>query len=197
MSVEDIPFTLNRLDWLPRVTLVDEATATPLQREVLESQGLGRTSAFARTLVHDAAVFRERSLLSQASMSDAGHEGALPPAEREYSALVESRVTGCRFCAHVHANASIRLGGDKDAVTAVIDQGLDAELSPRYRAITDFSAALAQTPPVPTRAHVDALRAAGVLDTEIVDLVFSVSQFSWANRTMLPLGETVVPEPKA
>ncbi len=195
MSVHDIPFTLSRLDWLPRIEPVDETTATSAQLEVLEAQGLARTSAFARTLVHDAAVFRERSLLSNASMAAADHEGALPPAEREYAALVESRITGCRFCAFVHANASIRLGGDREAVTAVVEQGLDASLPPRYRAITDFAAALAQTPPVPARAQVEGLRSAGLADSEIVDLVFAVAQFSWANRTMLPLGETVVPEP--
>ena len=195
MSVEEIPYTLGRLDWVPRVALVDEATATPVQIEVLAAQGLGRTSAFARTLAHDAAVFRERSLLSNASMSGADHEGALPPAEREYAALVESRVTGCRFCAFVHANAAIRLGGDKAAVTAVIDEGLDAELGERYRSITDFAADLAQTPPAVTTERVDELRAAGLAETEIVDLVFAVAQFSWANRTMLPLGETVLPEP--
>lgn len=193
MSIEDLPFTLDRLDWLPRIELVDEDTATPLQREVLTEHAAGRTHPFTRTLVHDAAVFRERSLLAHASMSATDHADALPQAEREYSALVESRVTGCRYCAFVHANAALRLGADRDAVTSMIEQGLDAqtELSARYRAITDFTAALAHHPPNPTHTHIDNLRNAGLVDSEIVDLVFSVAQFSWANRTMLPLGETV------
>lgn len=191
---EEIDFTLAPLDWRPRVTPVDPATASEAQLAVLDAEGpWGRKHPFPLTLVHDPELYAARSRLSNASMSGAEHEDALPAADREFAALVESRVTGCRFCAFVHGNSAIKLGGDSEAVHAVIDHGIDAEISPRSRAIADLAAELAVTPPRPTEATVARLREVGLSTGQILDLVYAVSQFAWANRTMLTLGTTVKP----
>ena len=63
------------------------------------------------------------------------------------------------------------------------------ELEPRQRAIADFSAKLAQTPPQAGAAEIRALRSAGLSDSDIADLADAVAMFAWANRLMLTLGE--------
>ena len=75
---------------------------------------------------------------------------------------------------------------------SVIDRladGVGAELEPRQRAIADFSAKLAQTPPQAGAAEIRALRSAGLSDSDIADLADAVAMFAWANRLMLTLGE--------
>jgi alkylhydroperoxidase family enzyme len=69
-------------------------------------------------------------------------------------------------------------------------------LGDRPGGIAGFSAALAFTPPVVSDDEVSALVEVGLTPRQMVDLVFAVAQFSWANRTMLPLGETTVPDKK-
>ena len=67
--------------------------------------------------------------------------------------------------------------------------GVGAELEPHERAIADFSAKLAQTPPQAGAAEIRALRNAGLSDSDIADLADAVAMFAWANRLMLTLGE--------
>jgi uncharacterized peroxidase-related enzyme len=64
-------------------------------------------------------------------------------------------------------------------------------LSPRNRAIFNFATALSACPPQADGSHLDALRAEGLSDIEIVDLVLSASLFGWANRLMHVLGDPV------
>ena len=192
LSNTEIPFTLSPLEWVPRIAPVDLTAASPAQHAILGTgEGGTRPHPFSLTLAHDPEVFAARSLLSDASMSDEDHEESLSEAEREFAALVESRVNGCRFCAFVHGNASIRAGGDRQPVESVIADGLDGELTPRARAIADFSAKLSASPPALEASDLHALRAAGVTTGETLDLIFAVAQFAWANRTMLTLGDTV------
>jgi alkylhydroperoxidase family enzyme len=43
-------------------------------------------------------------------------------------------------------------------------------------------------------SHVDALRAAGLDDGSILDVINGAAFFNWANRLMLSLGEPELPE---
>ncbi|RYY88835.1 MAG: alkylhydroperoxidase domain protein, partial [Comamonadaceae bacterium] len=49
--------------------------------------------------------------------------------------------------------------------------------------------ALTDTPIAFDRAHVDALRAQGLDDNALSDLIHGAAFFNWANRLMLSLGE--------
>jgi uncharacterized peroxidase-related enzyme len=53
--------------------------------------------------------------------------------------------------------------------------------------------ALSNTPIAFDQRHVEALRAAGLDDLEIVDVVNGAAFFNWANRLMLSLGEPTPP----
>jgi len=180
-------FTTEVLDWAAWLEPVDLATASDEQLAALEESGPhAKTSQYYHLLLHDAPVLRERSQLFNAIMY--GPKG-LPRAERELGAAVESILNGCVYCTSVHARCYLQLAKRPGTIEALFEHGLQARLEPRERAIADFSAALARTPPAAGQAHVRALREAGFSDEDIADLANSVAMFAWANRLMLTLGE--------
>jgi uncharacterized peroxidase-related enzyme len=71
----------------------------------------------------------------------------------------------------------------------LLDVGVSADLGERWNAIVAASVALAATPIAFGAAHVMRLRAAGLDDADIVDVINSAAFFNWANRLMLSLGE--------
>src|SRR5699024_5042854 len=66
---------------------------------------------------------------------------------------------------------------------------LSAGQEERRAAVVDLAAALAASPSRLTPAHVARLRALGLEQLELVDLVASVALLSWTNRLTLSLGE--------
>ena len=91
----------------------------------------------------------------------------------------------------MHATRHAQLEKSTEVTDQLLMAGPDAELSPRNRAIFDFAAALSACPPKADAAQLDALRAAGLSEIEIVDLVLSAALFGWANRLMHVLGDPV------
>ena len=101
-------------------------------------------------------------------------------------------VNRCVYCAAVHAARFIALA-KRPAVIADVFAGQVAALSGREAAIVRFAARLSACPPPADAGDMAALRAHGMGDGEILDLVLSVSVFGWANRLMHTLGEPVRP----
>ncbi|MFZ2109742.1 MAG: peroxidase-related enzyme [Roseiarcus sp.] len=139
--------------------------------------------------LHDAPALRKRSALFNAIKY--GQAACL--AERELGATVESILNGCVYCTSVPARFYIQLAKRPDVTDRLFADGVGAELEPRHRAIADFSAKLAQTPPQAGAAEIRALRNAGLTDSDIADLADAVAMFAWANRLMLTLGEPKAP----
>jgi uncharacterized peroxidase-related enzyme len=185
--MSNFDFTTDVLDWEPWVTPVDLSTATPDQLAVLDESGPhARTSLYYHLLLHDVPALRERSALFNAIMYG---PGGLPREDRELGATVESILNGCVYCASVHARSYIQLAKRPDVIDRLFADGVDAELEPRLRAMANFSAKLAETPPHAGAAEIRALRNAGLTDSDIADLADAVAMFAWANRLMLTLGE--------
>jgi uncharacterized peroxidase-related enzyme len=153
-----------------------------------------KTSPYFLTLAHDVPSLEQRSPLFHAVMYA---PRGLRRAERELATVVASIVNGCVYCASVHARRFSELTHEPQVIQALYDSGLDTPLDPRRRAIVDFAAALSQTPPAATPAHVAALRAVGLDDFEILDLVHAIAMFANANRLMQTLGEPVAMPPAA
>lgn len=182
-------FTRTIPDWQPRVVPVDIETATEAQREALQiTPSNAGISPYVLTLAHDVETLKVRSPLFNAIMY--GKDG-LSRAERELGAISASVVNGCIYCAAVHATRHAQLEKSTEVTDQLLMAGPDAELSPRNRAIFDFAAALSACPPKADAAQLDALRAAGLSEIEIVDLVLSSALFGWANRLMHVLGDPV------
>jgi uncharacterized peroxidase-related enzyme len=101
------------------------------------------------------------------------------------------------FCASVHARFAAHYSHREDLVDLLLTDGISADLGPRWNAITDAAAALTETPLAFVPAHVERLRAVGLDDLEIADVVHGAAFFNWANRLMLSLGRPVAPVDEA
>ena len=76
---------------------------------------------------------------------------------------------------------------NKHAVSALYLQQAE-KLNARDTAIYRFAEKLSVTPATADAADMAALRAAGMSDAEIIDLIHSIAIFGWANRLMHVLG---------
>ena len=180
-------FTQDMLGWVPWLNPLPQTEFTEAHWEALVDRNRAKNPYFA-LLARDPDILRERTKTDNDIFynTDAG----LGRAEREISAAAASRVNGCLFCASVHSRfATIQAPSRRDDVQRLLDEGIDGEQDERWTAIIEAAAALTATPSRFGAAHVQALRAAGVDDQAIVDVVQSAAFFNWANRLMLSLGE--------
>jgi uncharacterized peroxidase-related enzyme len=184
-------FTLKPVGWRPRLAPVKAETATPAQLAALDAcPPAQRRSTYFLTLAHDPGSLGERGALFNIVMYA---EGGLPRADRELSTAVVSMVNGCVFCTSVHAKRFVELTEDEPAMQRILDEGWAGEPDPRRKAIADFTEALTRAPGQVTAAHLAPLRAAGLDELEILDLIHSVAMFANANRLMLTLGDPLLP----
>jgi alkylhydroperoxidase domain protein len=123
-------------------------------------------------------------------------EAGLPRADRELAAAAVSRDNGCIFCASVHARFASTYSKRRDAVQRLLDEGVEADLGERWNAIVEASVALTQTPSAFGPRHVERLRALGLDNLAIADVIHSAAFFNWANRLMLSIGEPTAPPAK-
>ena len=108
--------------------------------------------------------------------------------------MVVSVTNGCVYCTSVHAQRFEQLAKRSDTVEQVFDDPASAGTTERERAI----AALRDRRHASGRSALGAddiapLRAVGMGDEEIIDLLHAVAIFGWANRLMQNLGEPVGP----
>ena len=179
-------FTRDMLDWLPWLE--------PVAADAMSERQLGSLvdaarvkSAYFRLLARDPEVLEARTRTDKDIFynPDAG----LPRAERELAAAATSRLNGCIYCASVHARFAATYSKRVADVDRLLAEGVGADLDKRWNAIVAASVALTETPISFGPKHVDALRAVGLDDEAIVDVINAASFFNWANRLMLSLGE--------
>lgn len=179
-------FTLGTLGWTPWLEPLAAEAMTPVHLEALVDPGRAKNPYFA-LLVRNPAILRERTKTDNDIFYN--RDGGLPRAERELAATGVSRINGCVYCASVHSRFASHYSGRTDDVQRLLDGGIGADQEPRWRALLDAVEALNQTPPTFGPPHVQALRAVGLDDLALADLVHAAAFFQWANRLMLSLGE--------
>ncbi|MGC0141505.1 alkylhydroperoxidase domain protein [Pseudactinotalea sp. Z1732] len=183
-------FTRDQLGWLPWLAPLTADDLTERHHHGLVDAARARSEYFM-LLARDPEALGARTRTDKDIFHNT--DGGLPRAERELAATVASRVNGCVFCASVHARFAAHYGKDVDAVQRLLDEGTDADLGPRWNVLTAAAAALTRTPADFGGVHLESLRAAGLIDAEIVDLVSATAFFNWANRLMLSLGQPALP----
>lgn len=172
--------------WLPTIKL---DSATPEQLAVLEeSHPQAKVSDYYLTLAHQPEVLRQRSLAFNAIMYA---PGGLSRAERELASTVVSRINHCVYCASVHAQRFEQLAKRNDVIAEIFADPETAGTNDREKAIIRFSIDLTLDPAALNAEHIQPLRAQGLDDGQILDLIHAISIFAWANRLMLNLGEPV------
>ncbi len=183
-------FTRGEVGWLPWLEPLPVDELTDRHYEGLVDRARASSDYF-RLLARDPEILRARTLVDKDIFYNTAQ--GLPRAERELAAAAASRVNGCVFCASVHARFAAHFSKSPELVDALLAEGVKADLGERWNAITDAAAALTATPIAFGPAHVARLRAAGLDDLEISDVIHGAAFFNWANRLMLSLGRPVAP----
>jgi alkylhydroperoxidase domain protein len=187
---EPAAFTQDELGWLPWLL--------PLQYEELSDRHwAGLVDASRAKSPYFMLLARDPEILGARTKTDKdifyNTKGGLPRAERELAAAATSRDNGCIFCASVHARFASHFSRRDGDVERLLQEGVGVDIDARWNAIVAASVALTATPVVFGAEHIGRLRAVGLDDLQIADLIHSAAFFNWANRLMLSLGEPEAP----
>ena len=179
-------FTRQELEWLPWLEPLAES-------ELEERHFAGMVDAARAKSPYFRLLARDPQILGARTRTDKdifyNPEAGLPRAERELAAAAASRYNGCIYCASVHARFAAHFSHRGDDVQRLLDEGVGVRIDARWDAIVDSAVALSATPVAFGSAHVERLRAAGLDELAISDVIHGAAFFNWANRLMLSLGE--------
>lgn len=184
-----VRFTREELDWLSWLEPLGEDELTERHRAGLVDKARSKSPYFM-LLARDPDILRARTLADKDIFYNT--KAGLPRPERELSAAATSRYNGCIYCCSVHARFAVQFSKRDADIDKLLDEGVEADIDPRWNAIVAASVALTSTPSSFGEDHLDALRAAGLDDTEISDVIHGAAFFNWANRLMLSLGEPAI-----
>ena len=115
-------------------------------------------------------------------------ESALSRVQREMVAVVVSTTNRCHYCIVSHSAYLRKLTGDPVFVEQLRTNYKYAELEPRDRAMLDFAVKLTEASSSCTEADVEALRAVGWADEDIMDITQVAAMFNFTNRLASGLG---------
>jgi uncharacterized peroxidase-related enzyme len=112
-------------------------------------------------------------------LSGALAKGALPAQTRERIALAVAEINGCNYCLAAHSYLGKHLAklGDDEMAANRNGKSLDAKADAAVR----FAAAVAQERGHVGEAALQAVRAAGYSDAQIVEIVMHVALNTWTN----------------
>ncbi|MFT4004056.1 MAG: alkylhydroperoxidase domain protein [Rhizobium sp.] len=191
-AIENRPnaFTQAEIGWTPWLQPLDEADLTERHWAGLVDASRAKSPYFM-LLARDPDILQARTRTDKDIFYNVS--AGLPRAERELAATAASRVNGCIFCASVHSRFASHHSKRADDVQRLLDEGLQADLGSRWNAVVEASAALTATPPQFGTDEIEKLRAEGLDDLEIADVIHGAAFFNWANRLMLSLGEPTPP----
>ena len=102
--------------------------------------------------------------------------------EREMIAVAVSSVNRCYYCLVTHGARVRELSGDPVLGELLVINYRVAELSPRHRAMLDFTTKVTEAPHRVEEPDRAALRAAGFSDRDIFDMANVIGFFNMTNR---------------
>ena len=188
---EPTVFTQEELGWLPWLEPFPAEQLTERHWAGLVDASRAKSPYFL-LLARDPDVLQARTKTDKDIFYNTSN--GLPRAERELAATTTSRSNGCIFCASVHSRFATQYSKRGADVQRLLDEGTDVDIDRRWNAIIAASVVLTDTPIAFGDRQIDELRAAGLSNLEIVDIINGAAFFNWANRLMLSLGE---PTPQA
>jgi uncharacterized peroxidase-related enzyme len=122
------------------------------------------------------------------------HTGnSLPTWQLELIGVYVSLLNRCDYCVDHHVAGLRRLLADDehvDGLLSALQAGNLTALEPRLRAMLAYARRLTLEPASVAATDLDALRAAGLDDGEILEVNQVVAYFAYANRTVSGLGVT-------
>lgn len=167
-----------------RVTALDLPMAVPLSAETqayfaLCEEKLGMIPNVLKAYAFDEVKLRAFTALYNDLML--GPSG-LSKLEREMIAVVVSSINHCFYCLTAHGAAVRKYSGDPVKGELMVMNYRAADLTPRERAILDFSAKLTEAPDRMGEADRQTLRDQGLSDRDIWDVASVVGFFNMSNR---------------
>jgi uncharacterized peroxidase-related enzyme len=108
--------------------------------------------------------------------------------ERELIAVVVSAANSCDYCVHHHAEALNHYWKDREKIARVIEDFHSAELPDKAVIMLSYAVKLTQKPEAMNQDDVEALRSAGFVDEDILNINLITSYFNFVNRIALGLG---------
>jgi len=179
-------FTQAEIGWTPWLRPLGEEELTERHWAGLVDASRSKSSYFM-LLARDPEILEARTKTDKDIFYNT--KSGLPRAERELSATAASRYNGCIFCASVHSRFASHHSKRTEDVQRLLDEGIEADLGSRWNAVVSASVALTSTPSIFGQTEIERLRAEGLDDLEIADVIHGAAFFNWANRLMLSLGE--------
>ncbi len=181
-----VAFTQDEIGWAPWLEPLAESELTDRHWAGLVDASRAKSPYFM-LLARDPQILEARTRTDKDIFYNPA--AGLPRAERELSAAAASRANGCIFCASVHARFATTHSRRGHDVQRLLDEGVAVDIDARWNAIIAASVALTETPPAFGEAEIGRLRAVGLDDLAIADVIHGAAFFNWANRLMLSLGE--------
>ena len=121
-------------------------------------------------------------------------QSGLSRAEREAIGVVVSAANDCAYCVNHHAEALRRYIKDDETLEMLMSaDGLET-LEPRLSNIVRHAEKLTSAPSAMTESDLGELRAVGLSDGDILDLVLVTAYFNFVNRIALGLGVEFTPD---
>jgi uncharacterized peroxidase-related enzyme len=104
------------------------------------------------------------------------------PGDRELFGAFISRLNACRYCAGIHSHAATLAGDSAVDRIEPIGRWREAGLPPRIQATLELLEKMTERPDDLGRSDIDAVRAAGVSDNAIADVLYVGFLFNLINR---------------
>lgn len=183
--VEPTVFTQAELGWLPWLEPLPADQLTDRHWAGLVDRSRAKSDYFM-LLARDPDILGARTRTDKDIFYNP--TAGLPRAERELSAAATSRYNGCIYCASVHARFASHFAKRTGDLDRLLADGVGVDLGERWNVIVAASVALSSTPITFGERHVESLRAVGLDDLAISDVIHGAAFFNWANRLMLSLG---------
>lgn len=173
----DLPRTLNqtRTPLMARVAVIDPQTATGEARQLLDAvqSGLGMVPNFIRVLANSPAA-----LGAFLGLHAIAGSGALDPQTRERIALAVAEQNACQYCVSAHTAIGRKAGLGSDEMLAN-RQGRSSDA--KAEAALTFARVLVTHTGQVSKAEVEAVRAAGHSDGEIIEIITHVAMNIFTN----------------
>jgi uncharacterized peroxidase-related enzyme len=106
----------------------------------------------------------------------------------ELVTLAAAKALNCRYCLLAHGAILNKNGVSVDQLRAILTNFHDAGLERAEVAMMEFAQKIARSANEMTQADVDALRALGLEDIEILDITLTATMRSFASKTFDALG---------
>jgi uncharacterized peroxidase-related enzyme len=159
---------------IPTPATVDAAPAP--SRPLLEAvkKQFGTVPNMFRLIANSPAA-----LESYLRLSGALNKGALPAPTRERIALAVAEINGCNYCLSAHTYLGRNLAKLDDAEIAANRGG--ASNDPKANAAVRFAVKVLRARGHLSDADLDAIKAAGYDDAQIIEIVLHVALNTWTN----------------